>query len=120
MSASARFVARVARTSIRAPVTPATSFTHRAATTSIARSFSSSNKLFKPVDEFVNASEIPKTIYEAGKLQRSTIVVGGGEELVAVSEPIKKVVPLTRAVYDQMSPHMQKMTLMGKVIVVTG
>jgi hypothetical protein len=111
----ARSVVRAARASAR--VTPAASFT-KPAVASIARSFSASTKLREPVDELVVAREVPHTSYEAGKVQRSTIVVGEGEQLA--SEAVGKVTPLSRAVYNQMPPHMQKMTLMDKVVVVTG
>jgi hypothetical protein len=39
------------------------------------------------------------------------------EEPVAEGE---KVTPLTRAIYDKMPHAMQKMTLMDKVVVITG
>lgn len=111
---AARFVARAARASTRARVAPAAHFT----TTSFARAFSASTKLWEPADELVSASEIPHSSYKAGKVQRSTIVVREGEG--ALAEQVDKVIPLTRAVYNQMPPHMQKMTLMDKVVVVTG
>ena len=111
----ARSVARAARASTR--ITPAASFA-KPAVASIARSFSSSIKLREPVDELIIAREIPHASYEAGKVQRSTIVVGESEELATGA--VEKVVPLSRAVYNQMPPHMQKMTLMDKVVVVTG
>jgi hypothetical protein len=114
-----RSLFRAARASTR--ITPAASFA-KPASASFARAFSASTKLREPVDELVIASEVPHTSYEAGKVQRQTIVVGEGAEGASVEqiEKAEKVVPLSRAVYNQMPPHMQKMTLMDKVVVVTG
>jgi hypothetical protein len=113
---SSRAVVRAVRASTR--VHPTTSFT-KPAVASIARSFSAGTKLREPVDALVHATEVPHTSYESGKVQRQTIVVGEGEH-GASAEQVEKVVPLTRAVYNQMPPHLQKMTLMDKVVVVTG
>ena len=117
MSAS-RLVARAARASTRIP--PTASFT-KPAMVSIARSFSAGIKL-RNADPLLQATEVPVSTYEAGNVQRTTIPVTEGElgDNAAVEENPDKVVPLTRAVFNQMPPHMQKMTLMDKVVVVTG
>ncbi|KAG0645862.1 D-arabinitol 2-dehydrogenase [Hyphodiscus hymeniophilus] len=114
-----RFVARAARASTR--ITPVSSFT-KPAVVSIARSFSSNNNKLSNADPLVVATEVPISSYEGGKVQRNTIAVTEVEQAheVAVEEVPEKVVPLTRALYNQMPPHMQKMTLMDKVVVVTG
>ena len=109
-----RSVVRAARVSAR--VSTVNSFS-KPAVTSIARAFSATTKAREPVDELVIAREVPHTSYEAGKVQRSTIVVGEAEDAVA---KVEKVVPLTRAIYNQMPPQLQKATLMDKVVVITG
>ena len=74
--------------------------------------------------EPINEKEIPRSTYAPGStVQRSTINVEesaksvSGDSTVAVPE---KVVPLTRGVFDMMPRQMQKLTLMDKVVIVTG
>lgn len=74
--------------------------------------------------EPINEKEIPRSTYEPGStVQRTTINVeesakhpaADTQEIVA-----DRVVPLSRASFEKMSPMMQKMTLMDKVVIVTG
>jgi hypothetical protein len=115
---AARLLARAARASTR--VTPIASYT-RPAAASFARSFSATTKLREPpVDELIRATQVPHSSYAAGKVERQTLVVGEGEQEASLEQTPDKVVPLTRALYNQMPPQLQKMTLMDKVVVITG
>lgn len=71
-------------------------------------SFTSGAKLREPV-EIISEREVPTSSYAGGEAQHSTIKVKD-----------EVVVPLTREIYDRMTPSMQKMTLMDKVVMVTG
>ena len=68
--------------------------------------------------EVISASEIPHASYKSGSVKRNTIPVGEN----TVDPPIepKPVTPLNHAAFKAMTPTMQKMTLMDKVVVVTG
>ena len=75
-------------------------------------------RMYEPIAE----KEIPRTTYAPGsEVQRTTIPVDPNAAPAAPtpSSP-EKVVPLTKATFDKMSPMMQKMTLMNKVVIVTG
>jgi hypothetical protein len=74
-------------------------------------SFSSSGKLLRD-------DGLTKESYTKGSVPRATTAVGEGEAVA--QEPMETVVPLSRAVYNSMTPSMKKMTLMDKVVVVTG
>jgi hypothetical protein len=112
-----RLIVRGARAAAR--VTTVSSFT-KPAVSSIARSFSATAKVRNAADALVQATEVAHSSYTAGKVERQTIPVTEGEQ-EAVVEPVpEKVVPLTRATYNQMPPQLQKMTLMDKVVIVTG
>ena len=114
---AARHLSRAARASTR--VSLVTTFT-KPAVRSFARSISCTTKS-PNADPLVVASEIPHSIFSDGKVQTKTIVVRESAEQETLIEEVKDTVtPLTRAVYNQMPCHMQKMTLMDKVIVVTG
>jgi hypothetical protein len=78
-------------------------------------SFSIAARFREPVDELIAAKQVPLASYDKGSVQRSSITVGEGAE-----KQEKEIIPLTRAVYNSMTPSMQKMTLMDKVVVVTG
>ena len=114
---AARFVVRGARAATR--VTTSSAFT-KPAVVSIARSFSASTKVRNAADALVQATEVSHSSYAAGKVERQTISVTESEQGAAVEPMSEKVVPLTRAMYNQMPPQLQKMTLMDKVVVVTG
>jgi hypothetical protein len=72
----------------------------------------------KRMQEVVAERKIPTSSYVGGTAQRSTIAVG--DEHVVSTPTVEKVTPLTQAVFNSMTPSMQKMTIMGKVVVVTG
>jgi len=61
----------------------------------------------------VAAREIPTSAYHRGNLHRSTLIVDD-----EVKE--EKVIPLSAANFERMTPTMQRMTMMGKVAIVTG
>jgi hypothetical protein len=68
--------------------------------------------LREPVDKLIKRSEFPHKIFVDGKVESKTVVVQGATP--------QKLTPLTREIYNQMTPQMQKMTLMDKVVVITG
>lgn len=68
--------------------------------------------------EIISASEIPHTSYNSGSVQRSTIPVGDHTLIPLATR--ERVIPLTNGAYKNMTPMMQKMTLMDKVVIVTG
>ena len=69
--------------------------------------------------EVIAATEIPRTSYKSGSAEYGTIQVGENASIVPPATA-EKVVPLTKPAYKSMTPMMQKMTLMDKVVVVTG
>jgi hypothetical protein len=79
-------------------------------------SITSSAKL--RADPFVPQDQIPTSSYAGGEVQRSTLTVGGlGNDGLG---NVDRVVPLSREVYNNLPRNMQRMTLMDKVVVVTG
>jgi len=67
-------------------------------------------------DAFNPQREVPISSYVDGEVRRSTITVSPpGSHPTPVG-----VVPLSREVYEHLPKNMQKMTLMDKVVVVTG
>jgi hypothetical protein len=72
--------------------------------------------------EVISEKEIPATQYKPGSgAQRVTIPVEESHSAPAAKEAAVDVVtPLTESAFKGMSPTMQKMSLMGKVVVVTG
>jgi len=68
-------------------------------------------------NETIAAKKVQTSVYDHGSVKRSTITVG---DEIPAEEIAERVVPLTKAVFDKMTPSMQKMTVMGKVVVVTG
>ena len=87
----------------------------------ILRSFTTGEK--RPYEP-INEKEVPRSSYEPGaKVQRSTrhVQEGKAAEASAIVNAVKeKIVPLTDAMYENMPPALQKMTLKGKVVIVTG
>ena len=69
-------------------------------------------------DPLIPQSEVSLSSYADGEVQRTTVTVGGHAE--AAAPEVEKVTPLSRAVYDTLPVNMQKMTLMDKVVIVTG
>lgn len=79
-------------------------------------SITTSSKL--RADPFVPQDQIPTSSYAGGEVQRSTLTVGGiGNEAPTTAD---RVVPLSQEVYNTLPRNMQKMTLMDKVVVITG
>ncbi|PVH78456.1 short chain dehydrogenase reductase [Cadophora sp. DSE1049] len=71
-----------------------------------------SARLNEPAPEIVAATEVKHSSYADGSVERSTIVVD--------QSAIDKSGPLSKATYQSLPPTMQKMSLMDKVVVVTG
>lgn len=76
--------------------------------------FSAATKLRNA--EFVGEKEVPVVTYAHGEAQRSTFIV---DQAQAKSDP-DAVIPLSQEVYDSMTPSLQKMTIKGKTVIVTG
>lgn len=75
-------------------------------------------------DPFIPQAQIPTSSYNGGEVQRSTLTVGNGGSGSGsgfeAAEEAEHVTPLSRELYNSMPRNMQKMTLMDKVVVVTG
>ena len=87
-------------------------------------SFTVSAKL-RDTPEITPAREIPTTSYADGSVEQSTIVVdqkaqGGVSGVRHSSGHGYKIGALSKSTYKQLTPTMQKMSLMDKVVVVTG
>lgn len=81
--------------------------------------FSTSSLRLK-TPEVIAEREVPTTSYSGGEAHHSTLKIRD-EEKAAETQPTEEiVVPLTREVYNLMTPSMKKMTLFGKVVIVTG
>lgn len=93
------------------------------------RPLSTSARLHNKKHEVISEREVPVSSYNSesnGLFSSSTAtehttipVESDPTETSAVNE-VERVVPLTRAVYEKMSPMMQKMTVMDKIVVITG
>ncbi|KAF7891752.1 hypothetical protein EAF00_008054 [Botryotinia globosa] len=72
--------------------------------------------------EAIHEKEIPATKFQPGSgAERVTIPVEEAAlAAAAAKEAVDVVTPLTQSAYKGMTPTMQKMSLMGKVVVVTG
>ncbi|EMR83712.1 putative d-arabinitol 2-dehydrogenase protein [Botrytis cinerea BcDW1] len=72
--------------------------------------------------EAIHEKEIPATKFQPGSgAERVTIPVEeAAAAAAAAKEAVDVVTPLTQSAYKGMTPTMQKMSLMGKVVVVTG
>lgn len=84
-------------------------------------SFTVSAKL-RDTPELTPAKEIPTTSYADGSVEQSTIVVdqkaqGGVRHSSGHGH---KIGALSKSTYRQLTPTMQKMSLMDKIVVVTG
>lgn len=82
--------------------------------------FSTSAQRLKNPPEVVAEREVPTTSYSRGEAHHSTLKVRDDEKLAAAKPTEERVMPLTRDIYERMTPSMQKMTLFGKVVIVTG
>ncbi|KAH6679659.1 putative D-arabinitol 2-dehydrogenase [Halenospora varia] len=83
----------------------------------IARAaFSASTKLSVPPVEVISEKSVKNVSYKHGEAKRSTLIVGEATK----ADNAERVVPLSREVYDSMPPSMQKMTIMDKIVIVTG
>ncbi|CAK7267608.1 hypothetical protein SEPCBS57363_002673 [Sporothrix epigloea] len=93
-----------------------------------ARTFSVAVSLFKK-SEVIRETEVPVSIYSP---DGRAAAAGPGHFSIPVKETLaaatasiaeaenENVIPLGATVYNSMSPTMQKMSVMGKVIIVTG
>ncbi len=94
-----------------------------------ARPISTSARLYKP-REIISEKEIPVSSYTpdgtgtatgSSGAQRSSIPVRPDPTIeVPVETNTEKLVPLTKAVYDKLPGTLQKMTVMDKLVIVTG
>lgn len=93
-----------------------------------ARPFSISAPVFK--SDVVREKEIPVSVYApdakgTGQSDHFSIPVREHDSRPPTESPLPtpendNVVPLTRKTYDSMPPMMQKLSVMGKTIIVTG
>lgn len=73
----------------------------------------------------VREKEIPVTIYGAGQGEHTTVPVPDGASKVPFESPVpstegETIQPLSRKVYESMPQTLKNMTVMGKVVIVTG
>lgn len=73
----------------------------------------------------VREKEVPVTIYGAGQGEHSTVRVPEGAAQVPYDSPVPPtegdvIQPLSRKVYDAMPQTLKNMTVMGKIVIVTG
>ncbi|RFU24708.1 hypothetical protein B7463_g11635, partial [Scytalidium lignicola] len=111
---------------IRSSVFRATRLTSRA-TPTLSRAprafFSGSTKLRDDV-EIISEREIPVSTYngkgENAQGRHSTIPVRGTPTLEAAGAEVETVKPLAKGVYNAMPKTLQKMSIMDKVVIITG
>jgi hypothetical protein len=88
----------------------------RVATPSVTRvsraGISASARLQDPVSDRVAATEVPTTSYTDGTIQKNTISV---DQTITEGGAV-----LTKAAYSQLPKTMKNLSLMDKVVVVTG
>jgi hypothetical protein len=71
--------------------------------------------------EFVGEKEVPAVSYVGGEAQRSTLFVDKSHTHTdKKNADVASVVPLSQEVYQSMTPSLQKMTIKGKTVIVTG
>jgi hypothetical protein len=110
----ARSVIRAASKAQALPAIP------KAASSVVMTSRFSTSALRRKAPEVVAEREVPTTSYSGGEAHHSTLKIRDEEKLAAAKPSEDRVVPLTRDIYERMTPSMQKMTLFGKVVIVTG
>ena len=114
---------------IRSGLVRATKVATRSAIfTQAARPLSTTARLYKR--EIISEKEIPVSSYTPdGKGSLTGSAAGEQYSIPVRRDPTievqsetaeEKVTPLTKAVYEKMPPTMQKMTVYGKVVIVTG
>jgi hypothetical protein len=86
----------------------------RPALSQVSRTFTTVGRLQEPVPEVIAAHEVRATTYADGHLEKSTIPVDLNQKDANNSGP------LSRNVYSQLPKTMQSLSLMDKVVVVTG
>jgi hypothetical protein len=69
--------------------------------------------------EFIGEKEVPAVSFTGGEAQRSTLIVDKAQS-DKKSHDAASVVPLSEEVYNNMTPSLQKMTIKGKTVIVTG
>jgi hypothetical protein len=112
----ARSVVRAASKAQAFPAVP------KAASSVIMTSRFSTSIQRRKTPEVVAEREVPTTSYSKGEAHHSTLKIRDEDKLAASSEQVaeERVYPLTQDIYERMTPSMRKMTLFGKVVVVTG
>jgi hypothetical protein len=77
--------------------------------------------------EVIKETEVPVSVYSPDSKGANTSANGEHfkipvrrDQAEVPAEEEDKVTPLTSKVYNQMTPTMQKMSVMGKVIIITG
>lgn len=74
-------------------------------------------RILRREPEYVAEREVPTSSYAGGEVQHSTLKIREDAQQSAAGD---RVIPLTKAVYNSLPPNLQKMTLFGKVVIVTG
>ena len=77
--------------------------------------FTQATRLSEPTSEVVAATEVPSTSYVDGHIQRSSISVDQSATSMETSAAV-----LNKATYSQLPKTMKSLSLMDKVVVVTG
>jgi hypothetical protein len=109
-----RSVVRAASRAQRFAATP------KAASSVVMTSRFSTSVMRSKAPEVVAEREVPTTSYSGGEAHHSTLKIRDEDKSSAARPSEERVVPLTRDIYERMTPSMQKMTLFGKVVIVTG
>jgi hypothetical protein len=100
---------------------PAMSAAPKAVTSAfVSRASFSAGAMLRKSPEVIAEREVPTSSYTGGEAHHSTLKIRDDDKPSAAKLPEERVVPLTRDIFDRMTPSMQKMTLFGKVVVVTG
>jgi hypothetical protein len=75
--------------------------------------FSAGSKLRS--SEYISETEVASVSFDGGEARASTLKVGEKTE-----QDSSRVVPLSQEAFKRMTPTMQKGSIMGKVVIVTG
>ena len=110
----ARSVVRAASKAHALPALP------KAASSMAMTSRFSTSAVRPKAPEVVAEREVPTTSYSRGEAHHSTLKIRDEEKVAATKPAEERVMPLTKDIYERMTPSMQRMTLFGKVVVVTG
>lgn len=109
-------IARASRTAIRPSTT--TSFTKPL---SISARLLSESSAPKSKREIIAEKNVPVAEYTNHNAKRTTIPVRDDPEIEVPVETEPKIVkPLTREMYEKLPKALQKLTVMDKVVIITG